>query len=648
MAKYAFPFRWFIILLTTLITLITLAVSGTAIFRFQARAINNKAAREVPKTVQNLALRTEAMLQSVEQSLITLTHACGVMDKDRFAHLLVATMRTQPYIRSMYFLDKAGKTVAVWKPGGVDPQHPDYIGIDFSYTPLFHNLGTTSEPVWSDKFVSALAGDTSIGVGVRIGEYTAIAELELYALLQTVKTASDPNLRLWVIDRLGEVLVDTEQQHSAEVLNFRNEPVVELALSGKKLPDTVKLAGNFYHPGASRSEKLGWLFLAGVPVGLDNPLIRATLADILMFSGSFLVIALLLSPFWSNIIASQLYSLRQLADRIADGNPPAGYPKGRIKEFNELSGYLQVMSDRILKREDALRELNQELEQRVLARTKELETTNNELMESIEHNMKMQDLLVQTEKAAALGRLVAGVAHELNTPIGNTVMVVSTFGEDLKGIEEELQKGLRKSSLEQFITKSRQGVEIAERNIERAAELISSFKHVASDQTSSVRRRFSLAGMIDDVLLTLHPMLKRSPHKVETHIEKDLNLDSYPGVIGQIITNLITNALTHGWDEGEQGTITINVRSAEKEGWVDISVADNGKGIPESMRDKIFDPFFTTRMGRGGTGLGLNIAYNGARNILGGDLRFESTQGKGTTFYLEFPSVAPVMETSRA
>ena len=149
--------------------------------------------------------------------------------------------------------------------------------------------------------------------------------------------------------------------------------------------------------------------------------------------------------------------------------------------------------------------------------------------------------------------------------------------------------------------------------------------------------------MIREVLLTLHPMLKRSPHKLEVDIEDGLNLNSYPGVIGQIISNLVTNALNHAWDDGQGGTLTVAAHGNAGDGRIRISVADDGRGIPEPMRNKVFEPFFTTRMGRGGTGLGLNIAHNGARNVLGGDLNFESLPGKGTVFHLDIPLVAPVL-----
>lgn len=444
-------------------------------------------------------------------------------------------------------------------------------------------------------------------------------------------------------DRLGEVLVDTEQRQAGGVLNIRGEPAVNLALAGRSLPETMRLQGTRYHPAAARSEKLGWLFLVGIPSGLDNPEVRTTLTDILLLAISFFLAALLLSPLWSQIIASQLESLRHLADRVADGEDPPTNGRGIIREFNDLGGNLRDMAGRIRERESALRELNQELEQRVAARTAELEKTNQDLRTSLDNNTRMRDLLVNTEKQAALGRLVAGVAHEMNTPIGNAVMAITTLKENQRDLEAAMKDGLRKSDLDRFLDQSAQGLDIAERNIDRAAELVTSFKHVARDQTSSVRRKFDLSEMVHEVLLTLHPMLKRSPHKVEVDIEEGLDFNSYPGVIGQILTNLITNALMHAWEDGRAGTLAITARRVDG-GQVRISVADNGRGIPETLRKKVFEPFFTTRMGRGGTGLGLNIAHNGASNVLGGGLDFESRSGGGTVFHLDIPRVAPVLQ----
>jgi signal transduction histidine kinase len=647
MKSVAMRFRWFIIVLVSLASVVTLFVSGMAIFWVKASAISQDAVVEANETVRHVEQRTEQMLASVEQTLITLAHASILMDRDKTSIMLLLAMASQPLVRTMYLLDGQGRTFAVWANDSRWPQDPDFVGIDFSLTPLYRSLEGRTDPVWSDKFVSTLRGDTSIGVGIRVGSHTAIAELELATLLKAVETPIGSTARLTVLDRHGEVLVDTGARHAAGVLNLRHDPVVAAALAGTELPRVgPNLQGSHYHPAAARSKKLGWLFIAGIPAGIDNPNLKGTLMEILLLSGSFLLTALALSPFWSKIIASQVDSLRILAGRIADGHETVEHQKGPIHEFNTLSRYLRVMADRVRERETALQALNRELEQRVAERTKDLELSNQDLRESLDHNTKIQELLVQTEKLAALGRLVAGVAHEMNTPIGNAVMAISTLKEEQVLLGRRMADGLRRSDLDSFLTHTEQGLEIASRNVDRAAELISSFKHVASDQASAVRRTFELSEMIRDVLLTLHPMLKRSPHKLETDIEEGLKLDSYPGVIGQILTNLVTNALLHAWEDGQEGHLAITVRSNGPDGRVRISVRDDGKGIPEAMRRKVFEPFFTTRMGRGGTGLGLNIAYNGARNVLGGRLDFEVPAGGGTVFILDIPLIAPVLKNA--
>nr|WP_320012604.1 HAMP domain-containing sensor histidine kinase [uncultured Desulfobulbus sp.] len=181
--------------------------------------------------------------------------------------------------------------------------------------------------------------------------------------------------------------------------------------------------------------------------------------------------------------------------------------------------------------------------------------------------------------------------------------------------------------------------------MQRAAELVSSFKQVAADQTSAARRRFNLQDMVEDVLLTLQPTLKRTVHRLHADIAEDITLESYPGVIGQILTNLITNALMHAWASGDSGNISVLAQRMEED-ILRLSVADNGSGIAESLKKKIFEPFFTTAMGRGGTGLGLNIAYNSARNVLGGVLLCEDGETEGAVFHLDIPLHAPHLNSN--
>jgi len=178
------------------------------------------------------------------------------------------------------------------------------------------------------------------------------------------------------------------------------------------------------------------------------------------------------------------------------------------------------------------------------------------------------------------------------------------------------------------------------RNLHRAADLVNSFKQVAIDQTSSQRRSFSLAEVVSEILLTLWPMIRKSPFNIEQSIPGDINFDSYPGPLGQVLTNLINNALLHGFEGRNQGTIMITAREND-DGLIELAVSDDGVGIPASHLNRIFDPFFTTKLGAGGSGLGLNITHNVVTGVLGGRVRVQSAVGVGTTFTLILPKVAP-------
>lgn len=288
--------------------------------------------------------------------------------------------------------------------------------------------------------------------------------------------------------------------------------------------------------------------------------------------------------------------------------------------------------------------LNVMLEERVADRTEALSQANVELEATVKNLNATQENLVQAEKLAALGNLVAGVAHELNTPIGNGLMAISTIRDRLQTFRQAVAEGLRRSALDDFVVSVDTGSDIALRNIRRAAELISSFKQVAVDQTSSQRRTFQIREVVEEILLTLNPTLKRTPYRVEPEILEDFELDSYPGPIGQALTNLINNAVLHGFEDRDHGTIRIVAvsRSADH---LSISVRDDGKGISADRLGRIFDPFFTTRMGRGGTGLGLHVVHGIVTNVLGGTISVNSKVGEGTEFVMELPRHAPVKTT---
>jgi PAS domain S-box-containing protein len=292
--------------------------------------------------------------------------------------------------------------------------------------------------------------------------------------------------------------------------------------------------------------------------------------------------------------------------------------------------------------ENEILELNAHLEQRVIERTDELQQANQELASTLETLNMAQEELVRSEKLAALGSLVAGIAHELNTPIGNSLMVASTLVDQTKIFTRSFASGdgLKRSVLENYLGDANKAGDILVRNLYRAANLVTSFKQVAVDQTSSQRRSFSLAEVISEIMLTLWPSLKKTTFVFEQNIPKDLSMDSYPGPLGQVVANLVNNALLHGFEGRTTGTVTLSAQ-LNSEGWVELTVKDDGVGIPATNLNLIFDPFFTTKLGAGGSGLGLNITHNIVSGVLGGRIRVHSAVGRGTTFVLTLPKVAP-------
>lgn len=249
--------------------------------------------------------------------------------------------------------------------------------------------------------------------------------------------------------------------------------------------------------------------------------------------------------------------------------------------------------------------------------------------------------LVQSEKLASLGSLVAGFAHELNTPLGNSLMVASTLSTRIDEFADQLTAGaLRKQVLLDFVEQSRQAAALLQRNSQRAADLIGNFKEVAVDQTSMRRRSFDLRQALDEVLSALQPKLRHTGHHLEVKVAPGIVLESYPGPIEQIITNLLANSLLHGFEGIAAGTIRIDAEVLA-DARVALTYADDGVGIDKADAKRIFDPFYTTKLGSGGSGLGLYIVYNLTTGVLGGTIKLSSTPGQGVRFELLLPLVAP-------
>ncbi len=303
-------------------------------------------------------------------------------------------------------------------------------------------------------------------------------------------------------------------------------------------------------------------------------------------------------------------------------------------QADELNAKLELRVAEISK-------LTEGLEVRVQERTEALKASNELLAANIVQLGSTREQLVKSEKLAGLGALVAGVSHELNTPIGNALIAATTVLQRTREFVDLFATGkITKKALEEYVQCALEGNTLTEHALRRASELIASFKQVAVDQSSERRRSFDLAQTAKEIASTFVYSLRMAHQRLELDIADGITMEGYPGPLGQVLINLITNAQVHAFDNTPHGEMRLTANLTAP-GWVRLAFSDNGCGIPELHQKRIFDPFFTTKLGRGGSGLGLSVVNNIVEGLLGGSIRVESAPGRGTSFVIDLPLVAP-------
>ncbi len=300
---------------------------------------------------------------------------------------------------------------------------------------------------------------------------------------------------------------------------------------------------------------------------------------------------------------------------------PGAFTPERLELLQLLSAQMAISLENA--------KLYNNLEGRVEERTRELRQT-------LENLQRTQAQLVESEKMASLGSMVAGVAHEINTPVGIGITAASGLVEKTKSLVTAYKAGdLKQTALKSYLNTAMESGQLILENLQWAAELVQSFKQTAVDQTSLEQRTFLVKDYLEDTMRNLHPKLKHTQHVITIEGDKDLTLDSYPGALSQVVTNLVLNSITHAYKEGEVGQLRFEFKPTDKR--LVLTYADDGAGIPPENLKRIFEPFFTTARAKGGTGLGLHIVYNLVTQKLKGTIHCESAVGQGTKFVIDLP-----------
>jgi len=392
------------------------------------------------------------------------------------------------------------------------------------------------------------------------------------------------------------------------------------------------------------------LFLAGIAVTGNFGGSRAVLAAL----GGFLLMCTaiygweLMQPRPPDDVHARFAFLFTAGMLVLLGNLSAQHSRTRARQM--LRKARDVAEMRRQEAEQALAQAEQQRAQAEQARI-QAETARAEAERTLQRLREAQRQMILQEKMASLGSLVAGVAHEVNTPVGIAVTGASQLRLETGRIQELAAGGrLRRSDFDEFVETVGDLARLIENNSERAARLIQSFKEVAVDQSSDARRRFTLDSYVAEVLASLSPQIRRVRHQVGLSIEPGIDIDGFPGIFAQVLTNLVMNSLMHAYPDGRSGTLTIRARrvpgGADGPDWVEMDYCDDGTGIPRELWSRIFEPFFTTRRGSGGSGLGLHLVYNIVTAGMGGGLEVGDTPGGGARFTLRFPTIAPTAARS--
>lgn len=448
------------------------------------------------------------------------------------------------------------------------------------------------------------------------------------------------NIHIYAIDEISNKAVFFTS------FNARKTPPVPLRVDSIEQLQQPRITEDYIElikPITYEGDIKGYVYIRGGLERLNEYINQKILIDILLTLFVLILVYFVAKRIQKRIADPIDHLSRLLQDVSKNHNYNARAPKTNITEINMLSNSLNIMLTRTQNQierhkndKQEIKQLNQSLEEKVNQRTIALREANQELLTTLERMHQYQNQIVESEKMASLGQMVAGVAHEVNTPIGlgitGSTLLRDKLAEISLGFE---QKTLTSSQLKRFIDNGIENLDLIYRNLNRAAELVSSFKKVAVNQDGEINSLVNMHELITNVMLSMRTELESKAPKIVIHCSEQLMIESKAGPLQQILQQLLSNSVIHGFKDNQNNEIEITVERNESS--LIINYYDNGIGVDKSVKKRIFDPFVTTKRGEGGSGLGMHLVYNLVTQALGGSVYFDDQNIEGTRFIITLP-----------
>ena len=446
--------------------------------------------------------------------------------------------------------------------------------------------------------------------------------------------------------------------HIYSIDELSNEPVFFSSFNANRTPPVPIKVGSIDNlleprftdkdielitPIVYEGDTIGYVYIRGGLDRLNQYINRKIIIDILL-TLFVLVLVYFVARRIQKRIANPIDELSNLLQDVSKNhNYDTRAQKTNIDEINQLAGSLNIMLSRTQKQierhekdKQEIKQLNQSLEEKVNQRTIALREANQELLNTLERMHQYQNQIVENEKMASLGQMVAGVAHEVNTPIGLGITGSTLLRDKLAEIHTQFeQKTLTSAHLKRFINDGIENLDLIYRNLNRAAELVSSFKKVAVNQDVEVTTKINLNNLLSDVVMSMRSEIQYRNPKITINCSNDVSIETKSGPLQQVLQQLLSNSVIHAFSDDKNNEITFNVERNESS--LSIHYFDNGIGVEKSIRKRIFDPFVTTKRGEGGSGLGMHLVYNLVTQALGGSIVYDELADEGAHFIITLP-----------